>query len=124
SLHDRQLGCLNFERLEFSGAAVLVRRGHGIADDSDWCVLRDYPFSDPEFALGLRSCRTVPHGNVGGLTADIHMDDELSGFLALARGRVRDKHSPPDGLSPLEAIPENAVFGMSGRLKQRHVTVD
>ena len=52
-LHDRHLGIFDNERLEFSGAAVLILGGHGITDDAGRCGVRHDPLGDPELTFGL-----------------------------------------------------------------------
>src|SRR5580692_2999798 len=82
-LHDRQLGIVDLERLEFSGAALLVFGSDGVADDTDWRRLRHDPFSDPELALGLRGGCPVAHGKIKCLASIAQMYNELGGLLPL-----------------------------------------
>src|SRR4029450_1024946 len=121
---DCQLRGLHLERFEFSAASVLVRGRDTEANDPDCCFLGDDPFGHPEFALGLRSRRAIPHRDVHDLAADIEVDDQLRRFLALAGGWISDEHTEANGLAALAPVPKDAVLRMTGRLEQSEVAVD
>src|SRR5262245_50969484 len=120
-LDDRELRSFDFERLEFAGASVLVGRRHRVAEDADGRVLRHDPLGDPELPLRLRGGCAVAHRNVECLGAVVQVDDELSGFLAIAGLRIRDEHPPADRLATLEAVSQYAIVRMARRLEERHV---
>jgi len=120
---NRDLRCVDIERLVLAGAALRILRRHGVAHDSGRRIIGNDPLRDPELPLGLLIGLAITHRDINGFAVKRQMNNELRCAIPLARGRIDGRHSEAYRLATFELSARRAGTWLAQAKEVHYVSV-